>query len=139
MTAERPRQVPAGFELTSPRGPFTALNGPIWRKADLPGEPPAFGLLPEERHTNGLGFVHGGMVATFLDSAMAQAIFETFSVRLVTLELKVSYLHVAMKGRWCEARITLGPREGNRVTANAEMISRGQICARSEGVFQLFP
>lgn len=139
MTGERPRNVPDGFELTHPRGPFTALNGPIWRKPGAPGDPPAFGLLPEARHTNGLGFVHGGMVATFLDSAMAQAIFETFSVRLVTLELKVSYLHVAMKGRWCEARIALDPREENRVTAQADMISRGQVCARAEGVFQLFP
>lgn len=139
MSVDRPVGVREGFERMPARGPFIAVNGPIWRRTGESGVLPLFGLLPEERHTNGLGFMHGGMIATFLDSAMAQAIFEKFGTRLVTLEFSVTFLHVVMKGRWCEAQVTLGAPIENRITAQVDMVSRGQVCAQGRGIFQLFP
>lgn len=138
MTPNRPVSIPDGFELTPPRGPFTGVNGPLWKKPGGAGELPVFGFLPEERHTNGLGFVHGGMVATFLDTAMAQTIFEQFGSRLVTLKLEVTYLNVAPKGRWCEAYVRLETREGDRLNASADLVARRQICASSKATFKLF-
>ncbi len=139
MTAPASPGIPEGFEKVPPRGPFIDVNGPIWRKPGKPGELPAFGFLAERRHTNGLGFVHGGMIATFLDNAMAQAIHETFNCRLVTLRLHVTYLNVVMRGRWCTASVDVGASNENRLDAAVTLVSSGQTCATATGHFQLFP
>ena len=51
-------------------------------------------LVPQEFHYNPLGTVHGGWIATLLDSAVACAIHTTLPVgkTYTTLELKVNYV-----------------------------------------------
>ena len=98
MSAQRPTRIPEGFTQIPTRGPFTDINGPIWRKSIGEGEPPLLGFFPEERHTNALGFVHGGMLSTVLDSAMAHVAYDRFKCRLVTLELNVKYHHAVFRG-----------------------------------------
>ncbi len=139
MSAASPAAVPAGFELVKPRGPFTGVNGPFWKKTDAGEGAAVFGLMPEARHTNGLGFVHGGMVATFLDSAMAHTIHQKHGTRLVTIKLEITFIHATMRGRWTEAHVQIQEPVDQEVEATAELISRGQVCARSAGVFKLFP
>ena len=63
---------PAGFVLAKGRGPFSTHNGPYYHRigaGDLVEQ--AFYALP--RHTNGIGIVHGGMLATVVDEAMVWA------------------------------------------------------------------
>lgn len=85
-----------------------------------------FAAEPGEHHYNPLGTVHGGLVATLLDSAMACAIHTTLpaGVRYTTLELKVNFVRpiLVSTGRIvCEGRVvhrgaTVATAEG-RVTA----------------------
>jgi len=126
--------IPDGFAELPHRGPFTISNGPFYKSTTAPG---VFGFLPEERHSNSLGFLHGGMVATFLDSAMAQTIADTHGYVLVTLGLSVTYEHLIAQGRWAEARVTLGSLEGDTVSASVNLISRNISCASAEGRFKL--
>jgi uncharacterized protein (TIGR00369 family) len=51
-------------------------------------------LLPDPRHANPMGTLHGGILATLVDSAMACAIQTTLPAGrgCTTLEIKVNYL-----------------------------------------------
>jgi acyl-coenzyme A thioesterase PaaI-like protein len=120
----------------SARGPFMAVNGPLYR---TPGPDAVFGFLPEERHCNTLGFVHGGMLATLLDTALATSIFERERSRLVTLDLSVSFRSAVPKGRWCEIRVSIGERLGDEVEGEATLWCRSQVCAAATARFKVFP
>ncbi len=78
--------------------------------------------LPELRHYNPIGTVHGGFAATLLDSALACAIFTTMlkGDAWTTLELKLNYVRPMTKDT--------GP-----VRAEGRMIHRGRTIATSEG------
>ena len=82
----------------------------------------AFEGLPEFRHYNPIGTVHGGFMATLLDSALACAIFTTMvkGEAWTTLELKINYVRPLTKDT--------GP-----VRAEGRVIHRGRTVATSEG------
>ncbi|WP_296148448.1 PaaI family thioesterase [uncultured Flavobacterium sp.] len=54
----------------------------------------SFGFTPEEFHYNPIGTVHGGVIATILDSAMGCTIHSVLEegIGYTTLELKINYL-----------------------------------------------
>src|SRR5258708_9357874 len=75
--------IPPGFrQLTEAIG-FAAANGPWFEK--LEDGRVIRGFLPGPEHANGLGIVHGGMLAAFLDSAIRQPAFPTLSRPPLTL------------------------------------------------------
>jgi uncharacterized protein (TIGR00369 family) len=82
----------------------------------------AFEGLPELRHYNPIGTVHGGFTATLLDSALACAIFSTLVKGDIwtTLELKLNYVRPLTKDT--------GP-----VRAEGRVLHRGRSVATSEG------
>lgn len=78
--------------------------------------------IPEDRHYNPIGTVHGGYAATLLDSALGLAIFSTLHKgdTWTTLELKINYVRGMTKDT--------GP-----VRAEGRIIHRGRTVATSEG------
>ena len=57
-------------------------------------------LDAEDRHLNAHGTVHGGAIATLVDTAMGAAVTATEGgERPVTIEMKVTYLEPGMPGR----------------------------------------
>jgi uncharacterized protein (TIGR00369 family) len=78
--------------------------------------------LPEARHYNPIGSVHGGFAATLLDSALGCAIFSTLHKgdTWTTLELKLNFVRGLTKDT--------GP-----VRAEGRIIHRGRTVATSEG------
>jgi uncharacterized protein (TIGR00369 family) len=78
--------------------------------------------LPEFRHYNPIGSVHGGFAATLLDSALGCAIFSTLHKgdAWTTLDLKVNFVRGLTKDT--------GP-----VRAEGRIIHRGRTVATSEG------
>jgi uncharacterized protein (TIGR00369 family) len=107
-------------------------------RGDLPSPPIAhllgFGLLevaegraafwaePGEHHYNPIGMVHGGLVATLLDSALGSAIHTTLpaGTSYTTLELKVNFIRA------------LG-RDSPRVRCEGEVIHVGGRIATAQG------
>jgi uncharacterized protein (TIGR00369 family) len=78
--------------------------------------------LPEYRHYNPIGTVHGGFAATLLDSALGCAIFSTLNKGdgWTTLELKLNLVRPLTKDT--------GP-----VRAEGRIVHRGRTVATSEG------
>ena len=89
-----------------------------------------FAAVPEQRHYNPIGSVHGGLAATLLDSAMGCAVHSTLpaGVAYTTLELKVNFVRpiTSETGRiLCEG--TLVHRGGRVATAE------GRVFAEADG------
>ena len=86
---ERMRQVIAG-ELPAP--PIARLMNIRLVEADTGRA--VFEGTPEEYHYNPIGMVHGGFVATILDSAMGCAVHTLLPARIAytTLELKLNFV-----------------------------------------------
>lgn len=78
--------------------------------------------VPEFRHYNPIGSVHGGFAATLLDSALGCSIFSTLAKgeTWTTLELKLNFVRGLTKDT--------GP-----VRAEGRVIHRGRSVATSEG------
>jgi uncharacterized protein (TIGR00369 family) len=89
-----------------------------------------FAAVPDQRHYNPIGTVHGGLAATLLDSAMGCAVHSTLPARTgyTTLELKVNFTRpmTSETGRiLCEGTVVY---RGGRV-ATAE----GRVFAEADG------
>lgn len=78
--------------------------------------------LPEFRHYNPIGSVHGGFAASLLDSALGCAVFSllTKSEAWVTLDLKINYVRAITE-------------ETGPVRAEGRAIHRGRTIATAEG------
>jgi uncharacterized protein (TIGR00369 family) len=94
-----------GFHLAEAKEGFAAFEG-----------------LPEFRHYNPIGTVHGGFAATLLDSALGCAIFSTMAKgeSWTTLELKLNLVRPISKDT--------GP-----VRAEGRIIHRGRTVATADG------
>ena len=125
-------RVPDSFSPMPPRGAFIEANGPFHHDGQL-----RFGFIPEDQHCNLLGFAHGGIIATLLDSAMTHSVVTSHGYAVVTEQLKIEYASVVAKNRWAEVDVSLNEREGEQIWAKAVLSSRGQICAEGQASFKL--
>jgi len=127
---------PAGFVRSEGRGNFSSHNGPYFHKAE-PGELTEHAFFALQRHANGLGLVHGGMLSSFLDGLMGAAVFRKARRPGVTIHLSVDFLHMARVGEWVmgEARVTRATKDVVFVEARAYVSGRDVV--RGSGVFKL--
>jgi uncharacterized protein (TIGR00369 family) len=105
---------------TLPQAPLCEVLGFHLTEAE-PGRA-VFEGVPEFRHYNPIGSVHGGFAATLLDSALGCAIFSTMAKGegWTTLELKFNLVRPLTKDT--------GP-----VRAEGRVLHRGRTVATSEG------
>ena len=128
--------LPAGFKADSGRGPFTSHNGPIYRKDD--GETLEVGLHILDRHCNGLGFLHGGMISAFADGALAWSVWKATQRMSVTMRLSIDFLETVRIGDWLVARPSHVKTDGDIVHVEADLIRNDQqLAAHAVGVFNL--
>jgi uncharacterized protein (TIGR00369 family) len=102
-----------------------------------------FAALPDARHYNPIGAVHGGLAATLLDSAMGCAVHSTLpeGVGYTTLELKVNFTRpiTSETGRIvCEG--TVVHRGGRVATADGRVIAErtGKLLAHGSTTCLIF-
>jgi uncharacterized protein (TIGR00369 family) len=105
---------------TLPQPPISEVLGFHLREAEKGRA--VFEAVPEFRHYNPIGTVHGGMVATLLDSALGCAVFSTLvkGDAWTTLELKLNFVRALTK-------------DTGLVRAEGRIIHRGRTVATSEG------
>ena len=100
-------------------------------------------LLPRPEHRNSHGVVHGGVVMTLLDVALATAARSVDpSMGVVTIEMKTSFVRPAIA------------REGQPLVSHGKLLHRtrsmafvegsvfgadGQLCAHATGTFKYVP
>ncbi|MGB3626509.1 MAG: PaaI family thioesterase [Henriciella sp.] len=137
MPADTPSQpqIPAGFEVSKSRGPFTTHNGPVYRATER-GDIRS-GLWVLDRHCNSMGFMHGGMVSSFADGALAWAVWDATRKMSVTLKLTISYFGTIRQGTWLEAvPEVLSVNDGVvHVWANL-LVGGDKVAARADATFR---
>jgi len=137
MPADQPEfTAPPGFVHVL-RAPFVNHVGPLFQASEnAPGEI-TLGLTVELVHTNTMGFMHGGMIATICDSAMARAAVFKLNRRTVTLRMGMEYFDPVRKGDWLTAHGRLVGHDDE--VAQTECLIRvgGEVRARGTGVFRL--
>jgi uncharacterized protein (TIGR00369 family) len=103
-----------------PGPPIMQLIG--FRLAEVASGRAVFEGVPEFKHYNPLGSVHGGYVATLLDSCMACAVHSTLpkGTGYTTLEFKISFVRALTA-------------DTGRVRAEGKTISSGRRIATAEG------
>jgi uncharacterized protein (TIGR00369 family) len=105
---------------TVPNPPISELMG--FHLVEAEQGRAVFEGVPEFRHYNPIGTVHGGFAATLLDSALGCAIFSTLRKgdTWTTLELKLNFVRGLSK-------------ETGPVRAEGRIVHRGRTVATSEG------
>lgn len=133
--------IPPGFRAVTVGGPHLALNGPLYMLRD--GADTRFGLRVEERHTNPMGNLHGGMMGTFCDMLLSMSAFrqrpEIRGRFLPTISLQIDYLAPAPLGCWLEGRAEMLRVTRSLVFAQGLVTADGTPCARTSGVFKIGP
>ncbi|MGA1342989.1 MAG: PaaI family thioesterase [Hyphomonas sp.] len=129
------REPRPGFALTPSRGKFTLHNGPSYRataEGDL-----RTGLWVLDRHCNGMGFMHGGMVSAFADSALAWAVWSATGKMSVTIKLTLQFMEIAREGEWIVAHPAVTLIDGEFVHVTAMIVKEdGALASRADAVFR---
>lgn len=134
MVEHEAPEPPEGFAPSDRRGPYTSHNGPIFHRTD---QPLIHGFRVLHRHCNGLGIVHGGMMASFLDGLLGHAVGATAKRPGVTIHLSLDYLSMARAGDWIEGegRVTRLTRDVAFAEARAYVRERDLV--RATAIFKL--
>jgi uncharacterized protein (TIGR00369 family) len=146
VTAEAAREM-SGLDFiralhdgTVPAPPVVSLVGLALTEVD-PGRV-AMRLTPAEFHYNPIGSVHGGILATLLDSVMGCAVHTTLprGRGYTSLEIKVNYVRAvtAESGELvAEGRIVHGGRR-SAVAEGRVVDARGRLCATASTTCLVF-
>jgi uncharacterized protein (TIGR00369 family) len=89
-------------------------------------------LVAEERHSNPMGTIHGGILCDLADAAMGMAYFSTLEAgeSFTTLELKINYLRpfwtgkLIARGRVVSRGKTVGMTECDIVDGDGRLIAK---------------
>jgi uncharacterized protein (TIGR00369 family) len=146
LTADASRAM-AGLDLmrgmrdgTVPAAPIAALVG--LSLTEVEAGRIVMRLTPAEYHYNPIGTVHGGILATLLDSVMGCAVHSTLPTGrgYTSLEIKVNYVRavtVASGELAAEGRLVHGGRRS--AVAEATLTdARGRLCATASTTCLLF-
>lgn len=126
---------PEGFVRLVQRGPFTEHNGPIYGRVGEEGA--VQGFLALGRHANSLGIVHGGMMGSFLDTLLGQAVSAASKKPAVTIHLSLDYLSMARVGDWIEGRAAVTRLTRDVAFAEGQARVGTRAIVRATGVFKL--
>jgi uncharacterized protein (TIGR00369 family) len=124
------------FEVMA-RAPFVNHVGPILQaKTDADSEL-RLGLKVATVHTNTLGLMHGGMIATMIDSAMARALVAKLKRRSVTLKMSLEYLDAVQLGDVIVATGRLVSSDQDLAFTECAVRVGDVLKVRATGVFRL--
>lgn len=136
MPADAPFDpVLAGWERRG-TGPFSALTGPFWARRE--GEAWVYALVAEERHLNGAGIVHGGLLVTLADNALGLTVWEAAGrVPCVTVQLNTQFISAVHPGELIEARAEILRQARSTVFIRGILRVGGRVVAHADGVWKI--
>ena len=93
----------AGWHKVKSPMAFLATIGPLWsRREDASW---AYAIAADERHLNGLGVIHGGLITSFVDTVLAMLVWERIGHRpTATVQLNTQFIDTVREGELVEAR-----------------------------------
>ena len=125
-----------GFTETALIDPFEIFVGPVYEQ----GQPPArsFALLIDERHVNMRGVIHGGMLMSFADAALGQAVWDaTDRAPSVTLNMQSQFLKPARAGEIIQVTPELIRRTRSFVFMRGDFKVDGETIFAATSVWKL--
>ena len=133
MSDETIPAAPAGFK-PSARGPYTTHNGPFFHRIEDDRLEHAFFVL--KRHCNSLGIVHGGMLSTFMDGVLANAVGRETGGASVTVHLSLDFLSMARAGDWVYGDGVVTRKSKDLVFVEGRIHTGTRDVMRATGIFK---
>lgn len=130
------KDLPPGAENIS-RGGFNHYAGPIYR---LPpdGETRRFALPVIDKHMNGAGGVHGGMLMTFADIAMSQTTRAvTGAEGANTVSMTCDFVGPGKLGDILEARVSVTRQTRTIVFLSCDIVCGERVVAVATGLWKI--
>ena len=126
---------PAGFQPYHSSSPFTELSGPFFQR-ELPDGDFVRGSRVLDHHTNAAGFVHGGLLMTFVDTVMGQAVGRAIKGPALTIRMATNFLQPARLGQWVEGRGRVIRVTRQIIFATGDLTAGRRALVAAEGMFQ---
>ncbi len=125
-----------GWEEIVNHTAFGDLVGPIWKRED--GERPRFGFVVAPKHLNRAGNLHGGMLMTVADQAMAMtARVATGGKRHATIELNIQFIGAVRLGEFVEAHPEVVRATRSLVFMQAKMFVGTRLVVTTNGIWKI--
>jgi uncharacterized protein (TIGR00369 family) len=126
----------AGWVPSAPSTGLVSIVGPFWTK---PGSGERLhGFLAEARHLNSNGVVHGGMIMTFADNALAAASMAlTGGRKQATIQLDTQFLDGVQAGDFVVAECRVLRQGGSLMFMSASLSVGDRAVAAATGVWKL--
>jgi uncharacterized protein (TIGR00369 family) len=133
---------PEGFRPIQVGGPFIAHNVQLHaRLVNRPdGDQLQLGFRVEPHHTNPLGFLHGGMMATFVDMLGACVMpYQTQMERrfLPTVSLQMDFLSSPKVGDWVQAEAQILRETRNLLFTQGLVHAGEELVLRTSAVYKI--
>lgn len=126
---------PPGFKRITQTSGFAEANGPWYEKVQ--DGRLIRGFRPGPQHANSHGIVHGGMLATFLDSTMGSTVFHVLQRRCVTVRMSLDYLMPARLGDWIQAEAEILGHDEHVAQVRARLYGPRHDALTGHGTFAL--
>ena len=124
-----------GWEIISTNTPFGDLVGPVWRRKD--GDRLRFGFVVAPKHLNRAGNLHGGMLMTLADNAMAIAARDASGARRhATIELNIQFVGAVRLGEFVEAHPEVARATRSLVFMQAKMFVGSRLVVTTNGIWK---
>ena len=126
-----------GFELLFRSSPFLDHNGPFFQKKI--GKQLIVGFRVLNKHVNGRGYAHAGILMTLADIAIGyqSAFSEIPPLNLVTISLSNNFLSAANLDDWLEVHVEIIKKGKQLVYANAQIIKGKRVVLQSNALYRV--
>jgi uncharacterized protein (TIGR00369 family) len=131
-----PNALPPGAENISIGG-FNRFAGPVWR---LPatGETRRFALVVEDKHMNGSGSLHGGVLMTFADISMSQTSRAASGAQSCsTVSLTCDFIGPGKLGDVIESRVKVTRQTRTMIFLSAEIVAGERVLGVATGLWKI--
>ena len=120
-------------------GGFNLFAGPFYRLPDE-GDVRVFALVVLEKHMNGSGSTHGGLLMTFADIAMSRTSrLATGARSCSTVSLSCDFAGAGKLGDVIEIRVRVTRKTRTLVFLSSEMTSGDRVLIAAQGLWKIIP
>jgi uncharacterized protein (TIGR00369 family) len=125
-----------GWEEIVNHTAFGDLVGPIWRTEE--NGQARFGFVVAPKHLNRAGNLHGGMLMTLADQAMAMtARVATGGKRHATIELNIAFVGAVKLGQFVVAHPEVVRATRSVVFMRAKMLVGDRVVVTTNGIWKI--
>jgi len=111
------------------------MIGPIYERTDAKGFVRAFRI--EDRHTNGRGVLHGGMLMAFADIVLAQAGILAGAGPAATVRIATEFIAPGRLGEWVEGRAQVSRRTRSLIFTQGDISVGDRPLMTASGIFMM--